>query len=78
MKYVVKKDGALEEFNVKKVVDMAKKYNVPIRIGVNSGSLDKTVHDYSSKYTASKLVESARKHVEILEKLDFYNIVISF
>lgn len=63
--------------NVKKVVELAKSKHVPIRIGVNSGSLDKNVHDYSSKYTAEKLVASAKKHVEILESLGFYDIAIS-
>ena len=63
--------------NVKKVVDMAKEKHIPIRIGVNSGSLDKTIHDYSTQYTAEKLVASAKKHVEILENLGFYDIVIS-
>ena len=63
--------------NVKKVVDLAKAKHIPIRIGVNSGSLDKTIHDYSSIYTAKKLVESAKKHVEILESLGFYDIAIS-
>lgn len=63
--------------NVKKVVNMAKEKHIPIRIGVNSGSLDKTVHDYSTIYTAEKLVESAKKHVSILESLDFHDIVIS-
>ena len=67
--------GSLE--NVKKVVDMAKEKHIPIRIGVNSGSLDKTIHDYSKQYTAEKLVESAAKHVKILEDLGFYDIVIS-
>lgn len=67
--------GSIE--NVKKVVDMAKEKHIPIRIGVNSGSLDKEVHDYSEQYTASKLVESAKKHVKILEDLGFYDIVIS-
>ena len=67
--------GSLE--NIKKVVDMAKEKHIPIRIGVNSGSLDKEVHDYSEKYTAKKLVESAKKHVKILEDLGFYDIVIS-
>ena len=62
---------------IKQVVDMAKAKHIPIRIGVNSGSLDKTVHDYSSLYTAQKLVESAKKHVDILENLGFYDIVIS-
>ncbi|MDY4849449.1 MAG: flavodoxin-dependent (E)-4-hydroxy-3-methylbut-2-enyl-diphosphate synthase [Bacilli bacterium] len=63
--------------NIKLVVDMAKEKHIPIRIGVNSGSLDKTVHDYSTQYTAEKLVESAKKHVDILESLDFHDIVIS-
>ena len=62
---------------IKEVVDLAKEKHIPIRIGVNSGSLDKEVHDYSTQYTASKLVESAKKHVKILEDLDFYDIVIS-
>ena len=51
--------------------------HIPIRIGVNSGSLDKTIHDYSTHYTANALVESAKKHVKILEDLDFHDIVIS-
>ena len=63
--------------NVKKVVDMAKSKHIPIRIGVNSGSLDKTIHDYSTDFTAEKLVASAKKHVEILESLGFYDIAIS-
>ena len=62
---------------IKQVVDMAKAKHIPIRIGVNSGSLDKEVHDYSSLYTAQKLVDSAKKHVDILESLGFYDIVIS-
>ena len=67
--------GSIE--NVKKVVDLAKEKKIPIRIGVNSGSLDKEIHDYSSEYTAEKLVASAKKHVEILESLGFYDIAIS-
>lgn len=62
---------------VKKVVDACKEKHIPIRIGVNSGSLDKEIHDYSSHYTAKALVESAKKHVKILEDLGFYDIVIS-
>ena len=65
------------EENVKKVVETAKKNNVPIRVGVNSGSLDKTIHDYSKLYTGEELVKSAKKHIDILEKYDFHNIVIS-
>ena len=62
---------------IKEVVDLAKEKHIPIRIGVNSGSLDKEIHDYSTQYTAEKLVESAKKHVKILEDLGFYDIVIS-
>ena len=62
---------------IKEVVDLAKEKHIPIRIGVNSGSLDKEIHDYSTEYTAEKLVESAKKHVKILEDLGFYDIVIS-
>jgi (E)-4-hydroxy-3-methylbut-2-enyl-diphosphate synthase len=62
---------------VKQVVDMAKEKHVPIRIGVNSGSLDKSIHDYSHLYNAEVLVNSAKKHVEILESLGFYDIAIS-
>ncbi len=62
---------------IKQVVDMAKTKHIPIRIGVNSGSLDSSIHDYSSLYTANELVKSAKKHVDILESLGFYDIVIS-
>lgn len=65
------------EDRVKAVVDNAKKYNIPIRVGVNSGSLDTSIHDYSHLYSAQTMVESAKKHVAILEKYDFHNIVIS-
>jgi (E)-4-hydroxy-3-methylbut-2-enyl-diphosphate synthase len=63
--------------NIKKVVEKAKNKNIPIRIGVNSGSLDKEIHDYSTKYTASEMVNSIAKHIAILESLDFTNIVLS-
>lgn len=70
--------GNIGDFDkIKQVVDMAKEKHIPIRIGVNSGSLDKEIHDYSSEYTAEKLVASAKKHVDILESLGFYDIVIS-
>ena len=61
---------------VKKVVDACKKNNIPIRIGVNSGSLEKDLL-VNGKVTAKAMVESARRHVEILEELDFYDICIS-
>lgn len=62
---------------VKKVVIKAKEKNIPIRIGVNGGSLDKDILNKYGKVTAQALVESALKHVKILEELDFYDIIIS-
>ncbi len=61
---------------IKKVVDACKEKNIPIRIGVNSGSLEKDLL-VNGHVTAKGLVESARRHVKILEDLDFYNICIS-
>jgi len=62
---------------VKKVVEACKMRNVPIRIGVNSGSIEKEILEKYGHPTSEGLVESALKHVEILEELDFYDIVIS-
>lgn len=63
--------------NIKKVVDLCKEKNIPIRVGINSGSLDKEINNSNSIVSAENLVESAKKTVKILEDLDFYNIVIS-
>ena len=65
-----------KEENIKKVVDACKEKHVPIRIGVNSGSLEK---DIKEKYgiSAKAMIESAKRHIEILEKYDFYDIVLS-
>ncbi|MCX5775680.1 MAG: flavodoxin-dependent (E)-4-hydroxy-3-methylbut-2-enyl-diphosphate synthase [Firmicutes bacterium] len=67
--------GSIDKISA--VVTACKAHHIPIRIGVNSGSLDKTVHNYDVHYTASQLVASAQKHVKILEDLDFHDIVIS-
>ncbi|MBO5349584.1 MAG: flavodoxin-dependent (E)-4-hydroxy-3-methylbut-2-enyl-diphosphate synthase [Clostridia bacterium] len=66
-----------DEERVKKVVDACKQKNIPIRIGVNGGSLEKELLDTNGKVTAKAMVESAKRHVQILEKLDFYDICIS-
>lgn len=63
--------------NVKKVVDLCKEKHIPIRIGVNSGSIDKEVNNDTSIVKAKELVESAAKTVKMLEKMGFYDIVIS-
>ena len=63
--------------NVKMVVDACRERNIPIRIGVNGGSLEKELLKKYGKPTADALVESALSHVKILEDLDFYDIVVS-
>lgn len=63
--------------NIKKVVDTAKKYHVPIRVGVNSGSLEKNLIEKYGGVTAEGIVESALDKVRMLEELDFDDIVIS-
>ena len=66
--------GSIE--NTKKVVDKCKEYGIPIRIGVNAGSLEK---EYKELYgvSAKAMVESAKNHIKILEDLNFYDIVVS-
>ena len=61
----------------KLVVDKAKEKHVPIRVGVNSGSMDKSIFDNDGIVTSHYLYESALKHVKILENLGFEDIVIS-
>ena len=65
------------EEKVKKVVEACKEKNIPIRIGVNAGSLEKDLLEKYGKPTAEAMVESAQRHVDILEKLEFYDIAIS-
>lgn len=65
------------EDGVRRVVEACKKHHIPIRIGVNSGSLDPSIGGQSEKVQAEELLKSAEKHVAILEKYDFHDIVIS-
>jgi len=62
---------------VKAVVYACKTRNIPIRIGVNSGSVEKDILKKYGSPTAQALVESAMYHVHLLEKFEFYDIVIS-
>lgn len=64
------------EKNIIKVVEACKAKHIPIRIGVNSGSLEKDLLK-NGKVTAKAMVESAKRHVAILEKYHFYDICIS-
>ena len=63
--------------NVKKVVEAAKEKNIPIRIGVNSGSIEKEILKKYSKPCVDALVESAMYHIRLLEKFNFFDIIIS-
>ncbi|MDF2545879.1 MAG: 4-hydroxy-3-methylbut-2-en-yl diphosphate synthase [Anaerosolibacter sp.] len=62
---------------VRKVVEQAKRRNIPIRIGVNAGSIDNKILNKYGEINADALVESAMEHIQILEHLDFQDIVIS-
>ena len=62
---------------VRAVVDAAKPKNIPIRIGVNAGSLPKDLLDKYGHPTAEALVEAAWRHIRILEEMDYRNIKIS-
>ncbi|MBO4918714.1 MAG: flavodoxin-dependent (E)-4-hydroxy-3-methylbut-2-enyl-diphosphate synthase [Erysipelotrichaceae bacterium] len=62
-----------DEEKIKEIVSLCKERNVPIRIGINAGSLNK-------KYTHSEeaMIESAKDHLRILEALDFHDVCLSF
>lgn len=65
------------EDKVRAVVDAAKKRNIPIRIGVNAGSLPKDLLEKYGHPTAEALVEAAWRHIHILEDMDYRNIKVS-
>ena len=62
---------------VKAVVDKAKEYNVPIRVGVNSGSLEKNLVEKYGGVTAEGIVESALDKVRMIEEMGYDNLVVS-
>ena len=65
------------EENLKRVVEVAKSRNIPIRVGVNSGSLEKKLIEKYGGVTAEGIVESALDKVSMIERCDYNNIVIS-
>ena len=65
------------EDRVKAVVDVCRDKKIPIRIGVNGGSLDKRLLEKYGHPTAEALVESAFEHLELLEKQGFYDTCVS-
>lgn len=62
---------------IKAVVDAAKERNIPIRIGVNAGSLEKDIQEKYGEPTPAALVESAMRHVQILRDFEFDNFKVS-
>ncbi len=66
--------GNIEDENkIKEVVNLCKEYKVPIRIGINGGSLNKKY-----KHSIEAFIESAKDHLRILEAMDFHDICLSF
>ena len=65
------------DYKIKEIVKASKDKNIPIRIGVNGGSLEKNILEKYGHVTSEALVESAMYHIGLLEKNDFSNIVIS-
>ncbi len=66
-----------DDEKIRLVVEKAKEYKIPIRIGVNSGSIEKKILEKYGKPTADGMVESAMYHIALLEKYDFHDIVVS-
>ncbi|MGN1378588.1 MAG: flavodoxin-dependent (E)-4-hydroxy-3-methylbut-2-enyl-diphosphate synthase [Dorea sp.] len=66
-----------DESRVKAVVEKAKEYGVPIRVGVNSGSLEKVLVEKYGGVTAEGLVESAMDKVRMIERMGYNNLVVS-
>lgn len=62
---------------VKAVVDSARDHNIPIRIGVNAGSLEKDLQKKYGEPTPEALVESALRHIDLLDRLDFQDFKVS-
>ncbi|MBK9130345.1 MAG: flavodoxin-dependent (E)-4-hydroxy-3-methylbut-2-enyl-diphosphate synthase [Gammaproteobacteria bacterium] len=65
------------EDRVRAVVEKARERGIPIRIGVNAGSLEKELQSKYGEPTAEALVESAMRHIDILDKLDFHDFKVS-
>lgn len=62
---------------IKAVIDVAKSHNVPIRVGVNSGSLERNIVEKYGRVTAEGIVESALDKVRIIEEMGYENLVVS-
>ena len=74
---VIKEITDVAKEGIKEVTRLAKEKHIPIRIGVNAGSIDKNINNTTDIVQAKELVESAKKMAKILEDEGFYDIVIS-
>ncbi len=63
--------------NIKKVVEACKEKNIPIRIGINGGSLEKDLLEKYGHNSSDAIIESCKRQIKILEELDFSDIIIS-
>ena len=63
------------EEKLRAVIDVAKKYQIPIRVGVNSGSLEKEILEKYGTVTSEALVESALNNAKLIEDMDYHNLV---
>lgn len=63
--------------NIDKIIDVAKEYNIPIRIGVNSGSVEKEFLEKYGGPTIEAMIDSLDQHIKYFEEKDFTNLVLS-
>ena len=69
--------GNFPESELAKIVKLCKKRKIPIRIGINSGSLEREILGGEKRVTAEMMVKSALRNIRLMEKLKFYDLVIS-
>ena len=69
--------GNFPKEGLKTIINLAKKKKIPIRIGINSGSLEKDILGKQRRVTPEMMVKSALRNVKLMENLGFYNLVIS-
>lgn len=69
--------GNFPKSDLKKVVELAQEKKIPIRIGINSGSLEKDILRGGKTATAEMMAESALKNIKLIENLNFYDLIIS-
>ena len=69
--------GNFPKNRLKEIADKANQKKIPIRIGINSGSLEKDLTDNHKAITAQLMVKSALRNIKLMESLNFYNLVVS-